>query len=176
MNSKSSNGYGVVSAPATMTIQRVLPGPIERVWAHLVDSELRRKWLAAGVMELKVGAPFKLTWRNDELNDPPGKRPPGFDEEHSLECAITALEPPRKLAITWGRSDGVTFELEPQGNDVLLTLTHRRLPDRPTLLNISAGWHTHLDVLVARLNDRTLPPFWPTWQQLKADYDKRIPG
>ena len=29
---------------------------------------------------------------------------------------------------------------------MLLTLIHRRVPDRATLLNVSAGWHMHLDI------------------------------
>ena len=57
--------------PTTLKIQRLLPGPIERIWAYLTDSELRRKWLAAGEMEMKVGAPFEFVWRNDELNNRP---------------------------------------------------------------------------------------------------------
>ena len=54
------DAWGVLSEPATLTIRRVLPGPIERVWAYLTDSDLRRQWLAAGRMELAVGAPFEL--------------------------------------------------------------------------------------------------------------------
>ena len=51
---------GALSEPATLTIQRFLPGPIERIWAYLTESDLRRRWLAAGQMEMKVGAPFEL--------------------------------------------------------------------------------------------------------------------
>jgi uncharacterized protein YndB with AHSA1/START domain len=65
-----------------LKIQRLLPGPIERVWAYLTQSELRRRWLAAGEMEMKVGAPFECVGRNDELTNPPGQRLPGFSEEH----------------------------------------------------------------------------------------------
>ena len=144
------DAYGVLTEPATLKIQRLLPGPIERIWAYLTESDLRRQWLAAGSMEMKVGAPVELVWRNDELNNPPSQRPAGFPEEHSMQCRITELDPPRKLAITWGSSGGVSFELEPKGSKVLLTLIHRRLPDRATMLNISAGWHMHLDILVAR--------------------------
>jgi uncharacterized protein YndB with AHSA1/START domain len=50
----------MLTEPATLKIQRLLPGPIERVWAFLTESELRRKWLAAGQMEMKVGARFEL--------------------------------------------------------------------------------------------------------------------
>ena len=124
------DAYGVLTEPATLKIQRLLPGPIERVWAYLTESDLRRQWLAAGEMEMKVGAPFELVWRNDELTNPPGQRPAGFPDEHRMQSRITELDPPRKLAITWGGSGDVSFELEPKGNEVLLTVIHRRLPDR----------------------------------------------
>ncbi len=146
---KTEGGYGVLTEPATLTIQRLLPGPIERVWAYLTEGELRRQWLAAGEMELKVGAPFEFVWRNDELSDPPGKRPAGFSEEHRMQSRITELDPPRKLSFTWQGSGDVSFELEPRGDRVLLTVIHRRLPNRATLLKVGPGWHNHLDVLVA---------------------------
>ena len=131
MNERAKlDAYGVLTEPATLTIQRLLPGPIERVWAYLTESDLRRQWLAAGEMEMKVGAPFELVWRNSELTNPPGKRPEGFGEEHRMESRITELDPPRKLAFTWGKEDGdVSFALEPRGEKVLLTVIHRRLPD-----------------------------------------------
>ncbi len=122
MNERANpDAYGVLTEPATLTIQRMLPGPIERVWAYLTESDLRRKWLASGQMELKVGAPFEFVWRNSELTDPPGKRPEGFGEEHRMESRITELDPPRKLAFTWGKEDSdVSFALEPRGEKVLL--------------------------------------------------------
>src|SRR5690606_3457183 len=94
--------YGVVTAPRTVRIERLLPGPVERIWAHLTDGELRRQWLAAGDMDLQVGAPFELVWRNDELTDPPGQRPEGFDQEHRMQSRITELDAPRRLAFSWG--------------------------------------------------------------------------
>ena len=128
------DAYGVLTEPATLTIQRILPGPIERVWAYLTESDLRRKWLAAGEMEMKVGAPFELVWRNSELTDAPSQRPDGFGEEHRLQSQITELDPPRKLVIAWGSTGGVSFDLQPAGDRVLLTVIHRRVPDRSTLL------------------------------------------
>ena len=68
--------YGALVEPATVRIQRLLPGGVERVWAFLTESDLRRRWLAAGEMRLEAGAPFELVWRNDELTDPPGDRGP----------------------------------------------------------------------------------------------------
>ncbi|NKE48368.1 SRPBCC family protein [Roseomonas frigidaquae] len=168
--------HGVLVEPATLKIERLLPGPIERVWAWLTDSELRRKWLAAGEMTLAVGAPFELVWRNGELNDPPSPRPPGFSEEHRLASRILALDPPRLLAIAWGNGGEVSFQLEPKGSQVLLTLIHSRVPDRATLLNVSAGWHMHLEMLLARANGRQPPVFWEGWLRLKQEYDSRLPA
>jgi uncharacterized protein YndB with AHSA1/START domain len=168
--------YGALIEPATVKIERRLPGPIERIWAYLTEGELRRQWLAAGDMELRVGATFELVWRNEALSDPPSQRPPGFDAEHRMQSRITALDPPRKLAIAWGNSGDVTFELAPQGSDVLLTVIHRRLPDRPTLLKVSAGWHAHLDVLAARATGTAPGPFWDDWRRLQQDYDRRLPA
>lgn len=170
------DGYGVLTEPATLKLERLLPGPIERCWAYLTDSRLRGQWLATGAMELKIGAPFELVWHNDDLSDEPSTRPEGFDQEHRMASQITALDPPRKLSFTWGNTGGVTFDLAPHGDQVLLTLTHHRVPDRAVLLNVSAGWHAHLDTLVARANGKPTGPFWETWARLKADYDQRLPA
>ena len=169
------DAYGVLIEPATLKIQRLLPGPVERVWSYLTDSDLRRQWLAAGAMEMTLEAPFELVWRNGELTDPPEERPEGFPEEHRMNSRITELDPPRRLAITWGENGGVSFELETQGREVLLTLIHRRIPDRSSLLNVSAGWHMHLDVLAMRLAGRKPASFWQGWQRLKAEYAERFP-
>lgn len=170
------DGYGILTEPATLTIERLLPGPIERVWAYLTQDELRRKWLAAGEMELKLGASFELVWRNDELSDPPGQRPAGFSEEHRMESRITELDPPRRLSFTWNGSGDVTFDLEPKGDEVLLTVIHRRIRDRPAMLMIGAGWHMHLDILVARARGEEPGPFWDGWLRLRQDYDGRLPA
>jgi uncharacterized protein YndB with AHSA1/START domain len=168
--------FGVLTESATLKIQRLLPGPVERVWAYLTESELRRQWLAAGHMKMRVGAPVELVWRNDELTNPPGQRPPGFPDEHRMQSRITELNPPRKLAITWGESGAVSFELDPKGSEVLLTVIHRRVPDRATLLKVAAGWHMHLDLLVAHATGAEPESFWDGWSRLQKEYDRRLPA
>ncbi len=168
--------YGTLTEPTTLQIRRLLPGPAERVWAYLTQGDLRRQWLAAGDMEMKVGAPFTLTWRNDEFTAPGDKRPEGLPAEHSMPSRITELDPPRKLAFAWNNSGEVSFELAPKGDKVLLTVTHRRLPDRAMLLKVAAGWHAHLDVLVARATGVAPPSFWAKWARLQQDYDARLPA
>jgi uncharacterized protein YndB with AHSA1/START domain len=172
----TASAYGELIEPTTLKIERFLPGSVERVWAYLTESDLRRKWLAAGQMEMKVGAPFEFVWRNDELSEPPGKRPVGFAEEHRMQSRIVECDPPRKLVFTWGNSGDVSIELAPRGGRVLLTLIHRRLPDRPTLLKVAAGWHTHLDTLVTRMSGKTPTSYWDQWSRLHQDYDRRLPA
>jgi uncharacterized protein YndB with AHSA1/START domain len=174
-NMTMPDAYGVLTENDTLTLQRLLPGPIERLWAYLTESDLRRQWLAAGDMDLTLGSSVELVWRNDELTDPPGQRPEGASAENRMEVSITELDPPRRLAITWGNTGGVSFTLEPDGSDVMLTVVHSRLLDRSTMLNVGAGWHMHLDILLARMTGGTPAPFWDGWAQLKSEYDARLP-
>jgi len=169
------DAYGVLTEPTTLKIQRVLPGPIERVWDYLTKSDLRKQWFASGDMTLVAGQPFTLTWRNEELNTPKGKRPEGSPEEHSSTNTIIAVEPPKRLVITFGQMGQVSFELEARGDKVLLTLVHSRIPDRSTLLSVSSGWHGHLDILAAKMSGKPVPDFWTTWAKLKAEYEVRLP-
>ena len=167
--------YARVVAPQTVRLQRLLPGPIERVWAYLAESDLRRQWLAAGDMPPEAGAAFTLTWRNDGLTDPPGRKPDGFDAEHSLDSTLIDCDPPRRLAFTWGDGD-VAFDLEPRGDKVLLTVVHRGISDRRNMLMVGAGWHQHLDTLVARVSGQAPEPFWGGWTRLRDEYEQRIPA
>ncbi|MHB2168928.1 SRPBCC family protein [Alsobacter sp. R-9] len=171
------DAYGVLTEPTTLTIRRVLPGPIGRVWNHLTRSDLRRRWLASGDMPNTPGATFALTWRNDELTDPPGTRPDGFGAEHSMESRITVYEPPHRLGFSWSGGGQVTITLQEQEGTVLLTLVHERIAERSARLMIGAGWHQHLDILVARVSgEEPRQPFWDGWQRLRQDYDRRLPA
>jgi uncharacterized protein YndB with AHSA1/START domain len=88
---------------------------------------------------------------------------------------ITQLDPPRRLAFTFQNSTEVSIELDEQGGDVLLTLIHHRLPNRNFMLGVSAGWHAHLDVLVARVRGEEPAPFWDGMMKLRGEYDRRLP-
>ena len=172
--SLADDHFGLLTEPATLTIERLLPGPITRIWSYLTDGELRRLWLAAGAMEEKVGAPVDLIWRNDDLTDPPGTRPEGFGDEHHMTCEIIAIDTPHRLSISWGSTGGVTFTLKEQDDEVLLTIVHRRVEDPSVLLNVSAGWHAHVDVLEARLRGTTPTPHWDNFAQLRSTYAERL--
>ena len=169
--------FGKLVAPRTLEMQRLLPGPIERVWDYLTKSNLRRQWLASGDMDLKVGAPVELVWHHDEITTPPGKRPDSMTSPEShLPSRITVCEPPYKLGFMFWSDSEVIFELKPAGNKVLLTLTHRGLPSRGMAVGVSTGWHTHLDVLAARLSGEKIENFWDHWRGYKDAYEARIPA
>lgn len=172
------DAYGTLIEPATLKIQRLLPGPIELVWRYLMESDLRRQWLASGVMGSKPGTSFEFVWRNDELTDPPGQRPAHMPEEHRMTCTILECAAPHRLVISWGekQTGQVDFTLEEQGGKVLLTIIHRRIPDRNVLLNVSSGWHAHLDILAARLAGTTPAPHWDHWVSLRKEYEQRLPA
>ena len=176
--------FGVVTETRTIRFQRVLPGPIERVWAYLTESEKRGRWLASGPMELRVDGGVELNFRNADLSahveQPPEKYRKYADGGPTISGQITRCDPPRLLSYTWDEESGVasevTFELTPQGDDVLLVLTHRRLGDRAMRLSVAGGWHTHLGILLDHLNGREPRPFWSTFERLNAEYDRRLPA
>lgn len=168
--------YGRLVEPTVLKMERLLPGPVERVWAYLTEGELRRQWLAAGDMDLTKGSEFEFVWRNDELTDPPGKCPEGKSAESRMVCRILDVDPPKRLFISWGVASDVLFELEEKGPDTLLTITHRRPPTREVLLNVSAGWHAHVDVLSAKLAGRKPAPHCDNFSRLLEEYAKRFPA
>jgi len=173
----AQDGYGVVTEPGPVSFERLLPGPIERVWSYLTESDKRRTWLASGEMELQVGGRVELIWRNSELtghDDPPPPKYAQHGAEHRMQGRITACEPPRLLAFTWGSASGdseVRFELFPRADKVMLVLTHHRLRD---MLSVAGGWHAHLGILRDRLNGDVPPAFWKTHARLEAEYAQRI--
>lgn len=171
----------MVMAPDTVRIERMLPGPVERVWSYLTESDKRARWLASGEMELRVGGRVEHVFRNSELTENDEPPPPKY-AQHAGESrsygTITACDPPRLLAYTWGGGEEseVSFELAPVGDRVRLVLTHRRLATREDMIGVAGGWHAHLDILADRLEGRTPAGFWATHTRLEAEYEKLIPA
>lgn len=175
--SAAPSPYGSLSDQGgTLTLQRLLPGSAERVWAYLIDSELRSRWLAAGQMQSVAGTECDMLWRNDTLSASPAERPEGFAAEARAAWRIEEVQPQRLLRITWPGVGEVSFALEPRGDKVLLTVTHRRLASRDMCLMVGAGWHMHLDILLAQVAGAPAPSFWHGWVRLRAEYEQRIPA
>ena len=174
--------FASMVAPATVRLERRLPGPIERVWAFLTEADKRGQWLASGDMEQRVGGRVDLCFDNSKLtgNDepPPPKYARHAGESH-LAGRITDCDPPNLLAFDWGSGEHpshVRFELTSQGDEVLLRIVHSRLPDREQMLSVAGGWHTHVGILDARLRGVEPEGFWKTHTRLEAEYDKRLPA
>ncbi|MGL4236299.1 SRPBCC family protein [Tabrizicola sp.] len=169
----SIDDFARLTDGSTLVIQRWLPGPVERVWRYLTDSDLRKKWFAAGQMTLDPGAPLELVWRNDSLSDPGDPRPAMFAAEQRMPSRVLAVDPMRSLTIAWGNGT-VTFALREQAGRVQMTVTHTGLADQGAQRIIAGGWHMHLDILAAHLSGAPRPSFWSGWSRLQSIYDGRL--
>lgn len=178
MKMESMSNYGIFTNQGTIRFERLLPGPIERVWAYLTESDKKAKWLAAGVVEPRVGGKVELRFSHSNLSendDPIPEKYKHMEGGTYFEGQVTKWNPPHLLSYTWGEGTGgeseVTFELTPAGEKVQLTLTHRRLGDDPDILaSVASGWHTHLGILVDRLNNRKPKGFWLVHNKMEEEY------
>lgn len=180
MSSTAKDEYGEITAPGTIRFQRVLPGPLERVWAYITESEKRGRWFASGEWELEPGGRAPLNFHHADLTPHDETVPEKFkDIENgvSFECKVHRCEPPHRVSILWTESWGeteVTFELEERDDGkVLLTLTHGPLTG-DGMRDAGPGWHVHLAILTACLEDREPAPFWEAITRLEAEYTERF--
>ena len=180
MNQRVTTRPVTLVEPGTVKLERLLPGPIERVWAYITDSNKRAQWLAGGEFDLRIGGRVRLEFDNHRLpNDDniPAKYK-DFGKKH-FEGVITRLEPPRVLAHTWGWGDTqteVSYELTPRGKQVLLTIVHR-LVDKPAATGqpilgpgVMSGWDVHTGILEDLLTGVEPRPFWTTHSKLEGEY------
>jgi uncharacterized protein YndB with AHSA1/START domain len=167
-------------AADTIRFERTLPGPIERVWAYLTESDKRALWLAQGPMTLEAGGDVELHFRNAELSsgdDPAPEKYRAYENSGSVFGRITRCEPPHRLSYTWTDLPGeidqadseVSFELSIEDDRVRLVLIHRRLRAQE-LSSVAGGWHTHLGILEDRLSGHLPRPFWRTHTEAEAQY------
>jgi len=177
-NRDESADFGRVTEPGTIQMRRILPGPIERVWSYLTDSEKRGRWFAAGPMELRAGGDFEFTFNHANLSSEK-ETPERWKSSDGAKFAgrVTRCEPPRVLGITWENPDGrseVEIELTPHGGDVVLTLTHRRITTRAEMIDYAGGWHSHLDILSDNLNGVEPRGLWTTVLRMEREYAERL--
>jgi uncharacterized protein YndB with AHSA1/START domain len=108
----------------------------EKLWHALTDGDFtERYWFGHRITsDWKVGSAYGFTNQGKPM----------------VEGKVLVSDPPRRLAYTWynrkeeAKGEGtsrVTFDLEPRGNVVKLTVTHDELgEDGKTLRDISGGW------------------------------------
>ena len=169
---------GVLLDASTIRFERLLPGPIERVWAYLTESDKRKTWIASGEYELRKGGKTHMHFQHRNISNAATQPPEEFrkihDDGHSWDGTILEIDAPRMLTMTFGEHSEVTYELTEQSNgEVLLTLTHRKLT-AGDLKNVSPGWHAHLAILADRLNNREPGDFWAMWSERRVHYAEKF--
>ncbi|WP_076866451.1 SRPBCC family protein [Bradyrhizobium mercantei] len=106
----------------------------EKLWHALTSSEFtERFWFGYRVSsDWKVGSPYKLA----------------KDGSRAVQGEVLIADPPNRLAYSWDvvkegvereQISRVTFDIEPHGGVVKLTVTHDQLGPK-TLRDISGGW------------------------------------
>jgi uncharacterized protein YndB with AHSA1/START domain len=178
------DAYGKLVDPQTVVFERLLPGPIERVFEYLWDEDKRKLWFTTGAMPTIPGEKFQMHWKHSNYSPNKSVAPDAMKEMdekgHDSINTLLVFEPPYSLVFTFGegkygpdKATEVEFLLKPQGDKVLLTLTHSKIPERPYALGVSGGWHAHLDVLEMQLKGETPPGFWDIWRKYDGAYAKR---
>lgn len=174
---KANEQLGEFRGQGEVRIVRTLPGPIERIWEYLTDPEKRARWFAGGPMEPKKGGKVELFFQHKNIapdEEPPAEYKDVHESGFKMPGTILRWEPPRVLSYTFDENSDVTFELTAQGKSVLLVLTHvSRGEDLPSLTGYASGWHSHLAILIADLENTPRPPFWSTHAKLKIEYQKK---
>ncbi len=151
---------------ATIIFERLLHHAPELVWDAITDPTELKEWLmcssakidgrTGGSVEMVSGpAQFHvtgkiLTW------DPPRVY------EHEWKVAAVPHMPNGEDAI-------FRYELVPQGEDTLLTVTYRRLT-AATARGFAPGTHVLLDRLEAQLDQVPLPGWMPLFEEVQPLY------
>lgn len=178
-----SKKHGIYPEPGTVQFERLLTGSPERIWDYLTKSELKEKWLSAGDVEPRNGGKVIFKFKHSDLSENDEPIPDKYkvmEEGTFFEGKVIIWKPFTKLAYTWGEGTGeasvVTYELFPRKNNkVLLRLTHRHLGDDPAvLISVSAGWHTHLDILESISRNRKPKGFWDIHSKMESEYEQII--
>lgn len=142
------NDLGQELRVPAVRFERLLPGPVETVWAHLTECDRIPEWYGAdGAIEPREGGMVRLIGGH-------------------IRGVVTQWKPHRRLAYTWNVfSPGdleapypesyLSFELDVAGAGVKLVLLHLPVLERFEKQN-AMGWHTFLDLLGATLRGETV--------------------
>ena len=96
------------SETLTVTVERDIPYPPEKIWRALTQPHLIEEWLMKNDFKAAVGHKFKLS-----------------GDWGAASCEVLEIEPPKTLSYTWnamGLESVVTFTLTKTGNG-----THLRM-------------------------------------------------
>jgi len=101
--------------PGSIRVETEYPHPPERVWVALSDPRAMAEWLMPNDFQPRLGHRFQFRVANAR----------GWSG--IVDCEVTRLEPPRRLAYTW-KSDKVDtlveWTLHPTAEGTRLELVH----------------------------------------------------
>ncbi len=142
-----------------LRFERRLHHPLDRVWRAISEPGELAAWFPGRVdLTLEVGAAVTFSDYNMDV-DP---------ELLPLSGEVLLVDPPRRLAFSWG-DDLLRFELEPSAGGCRLVFTHA-FDHRTAAARSAAGWNVCLDALEASL-DGTEPDRarWPAYFERYRD-------
>ncbi|MGD9894087.1 MAG: SRPBCC family protein [Dehalococcoidia bacterium] len=146
---------------AVLRFERRFAHPLEKVWAAVTEPEQMKMWFPSGVeVDLRPGGVMRFI--------------DAGEDGATFEGAITALDPPRLIAYTWGE-DALRFELHTDGAGCLLVFTHS-FDDGAKAARDGAGWHTCLDMLEATLNGESREWSRERWDEVHKEYVASFPA
>jgi uncharacterized protein YndB with AHSA1/START domain len=135
-----------------IVVERVFTYPPERLWRALTDSAALSDWLMENDFQPVLHHEF--TFRT--------KPAPGFDG--IVHCRVTEIDPPTRLAYTWGAGKHrtlVTWTLEPVEGGTLLRMEHSGFQGIGGFfmrLFLSGGWKRIVhERLSGNLEGRSVP-------------------
>ncbi|MGA3214160.1 MAG: SRPBCC family protein [Acidimicrobiales bacterium] len=140
-----------------LRFERHLSHPVEQVWGAVTEPAQLAAWFP-GRVEIDFALGGKVTFANTYFEGDPELLP--------TRGTVTALDPPRLFAFTWGE-DLLRFELSPEGTGCVLVFSHS-FANRASAPRSAAGWTVCLGSLVAAL-DGTLAP-GEDWHSLYEHY------
>jgi uncharacterized protein YndB with AHSA1/START domain len=147
----------------TVTFVRRLRHPAERVWAVLTDPGERARWFGHTVIDARPGGTIET--HPDELPVP--------KKAKHMSGRILVWDPLRVLEHEWHQAivekSVVRYELAAEGEETVLTFTHRGLGMR-SAMGFVPGTHAYLDRLTAQLDGRELPDWARRYAQVQPVY------
>lgn len=142
-----------------VAFERRIDRPVEKVWAALTVPERVSDWLASADIVLEVGGRYDLRFH---------------DSDDAMAGAITRLEPPHLLELTWRENDGsestLLWTLEADGDGCRLNLVHTFPTDVRDVPGFVSGWHQHLDAVTAACDGAATPWDPARWKALDERY------
>ena len=168
-----------MTEPGRLELKRVLPSTPERVWAYLVQGELRQKWFCGGTVEPQPGGLIVFDFDHTRISRSPPPSKYADDCKVRLEGEVLVYDKPHRLVFTWPENDGetptrVSITLKAVDAGVELHLVHEKLDRMDYRIGAAAGWHAHFDLLEDILDGREARDFWQRHTALEAEYETRL--